>query len=76
MTEFDTYEENLRVLSGYKIVRTNPYGHWIILNEKDKKVSSIDGTFTNPQTAASALKNYIDNLPKVPAPSAASKEKK
>lgn len=59
---FDEYKENARLYKSYTIQRTDPYGFWIILDEKAKRVKGIDSSFTNLNDAAKAIDNLVDNL--------------
>lgn len=58
---FDEYKENARLYKGYTIQRTDPYGFWILLDEKGKSVKGVNSSFTNLNDATKALDNVIAN---------------
>lgn len=66
MPVYEAIEENRRLFHGYTLQRTNPYGHWIILNSKGRVPKGMDGSFTTPRDAAMVVQNLIDNQSKIP----------
>lgn len=64
MIEFTKYEDSYREYKGYDLVRTNPYGLWIIKSSKGVIPKLLEGNFTTPQAAGKQVDSYLDNLEK------------
>lgn len=62
MIDFDETRVNERSFDGYTIRRTDPFGFWVVQTSKGRE--ALKGVFTNPQDAAKAVSNHLDNLKK------------
>ena len=58
MITFDNYDENVRILGDYQIVRLPNYGFWEVQDRKGKPVKGLD-MFTTAQMAGRELKNLL-----------------
>lgn len=59
---YDEVDFNRRVVAGYTLQRTNPYGFWIVLDHKGRQVKEL-GEHTDLRSLQVATEIYIKNHP-------------
>lgn len=62
--QFDEYEENFRRLGNFTLVRTNPFGFWVIKPDKGRVPKELDCSFTSAQLAGRAVLDYMNKRDK------------
>lgn len=64
MIDFEDQKENARLHLGYTIQRTDPFGFWIVLDAKGRRVKGLESVYTNTASAAKAVTAFTENKPK------------
>lgn len=59
---YDEHEPNLRGYKTFKLVRTNPYGLWIIVDETGEEVSWSQ-RYTHVEIARKAVDDFLKAPP-------------
>lgn len=57
--KYDRQEMNLRVLGEYQLLRTDPFGHWIVADSKGKPIKEITSVYTGVAEAKLALEDFL-----------------
>ena len=57
---YEELQENRRAYKGFSIIRTDPYGLWVINDKDGKSVDGLGDSYTMPSMAAKAIDVFVD----------------
>lgn len=63
---YDELQENRRSYKGFSIIRTDPYGLWVINDKDGKSVDSLGDSYTMPSMATKAIDVFVNRPPESP----------